>query len=85
MKHVLHIATLSVIGILGWKVSESMDPTALAMGIGILLGITGTIPGALVVIASNRRSGYQEPKPKQNQLIPHPSLQNWHVLEDDSE
>lgn len=85
MKYTALIALFITVAALGWKVTEQMDPTALAMGLGVLFGVMATIPGMLMVIASNRCREYHEPErrrqsPGQPQKPAPPQLQNWRVV-----
>lgn len=60
MRSIIGLTLIVVIGFGGWVVGNSMSSDAIAMAIGVMLGVFAGIPVALLLIAGNRRQGGRE-------------------------
>ena len=54
MKYMITIAVCIFVSTAGWKLGDILSPDALAMAIGVLLGVAGGIPASLLILKSGR-------------------------------
>jgi len=55
MRSVIGLTLVVVIGFAAWGIGGSMSSDAVAMAVGVLLGVLAGIPMALLLLAGNRR------------------------------
>ena len=71
MRNFLILVALVFVGILAWRLSDTISRDAVIMGIGFLFGALAGVPAALLVVASQRRREEPPPMPYY-QHQPHP-------------
>lgn len=54
MRYII-LAGLIFVGVIAWRIGESLSSDALGMAVGILFGMSAGIPAALLVLVSGRR------------------------------
>ncbi|MBV7326716.1 hypothetical protein KFU94_00360 [Chloroflexi bacterium TSY] len=54
MKYFLGFVLLLFVGVVGWRIGESLSSDVTGMAVGMLLGIMAGIPTALLVLVSSR-------------------------------
>lgn len=59
MKKLLGLILLVFIGVIAWRIGDSLSSDAVSMAVGVLFGIMAGIPTALLVLASDRRRNEQ--------------------------
>jgi hypothetical protein len=63
MTRIIGLMALVFVGMVGWRIVDSMSSDALSMGIGVLFGVLAGVPAALLVLAAERRRESQrEPR-----------------------
>jgi len=55
MKKLLALCLIVFVGAFGYRIAASLSPDAVALAIGVLLGILAGIPVSLLVLAASRR------------------------------
>jgi len=55
MKRLFALLGLVLLGVVGWRVVDSLSADALGMGIGVLFGMVAGIPTAIFVLVADRR------------------------------
>ncbi len=55
MRNFLILVALVFVGVLAWRLSDTISRDAVVMGIGFLFGALAGVPAALLVVASQRR------------------------------
>jgi len=55
MRNFLILVALVFVGILAWRLSDTISRDAVIMGIGFLFGALAGVPAALLVVAGQRR------------------------------
>jgi hypothetical protein len=55
MRSVIGLTLIVMIGFAAWEVGGSMSSDAVAMAVGVLLGVLAGVPMALLLLAGNRR------------------------------
>ena len=60
MRSIIGLTLIVAIGFGGWVVGNSMSSDAIAMAVGVMLGVLAGIPMALLLMAGSRRQGRAE-------------------------
>jgi hypothetical protein len=55
MKRYLGVAGLMLIGVVGWRIGDSLSSDAISMAVGVLFGVLAGVPTALLILAAERR------------------------------
>jgi hypothetical protein len=66
-KTILGTVLLIIFAVGAWKLAMRISPDAVGMAIGMLFGVLAGLPTAALMLASNRRSQYEEddyPQPR---------------------
>ena len=60
MRSLIGLTLVVLIGFAGWEIGGAMSSDAIAMAVGVLLGVLAGIPMALLLLAGNRRRAERE-------------------------
>ena len=71
MRNFLILVALVFVGVLAWRLSDTISRDAVIMATGFLFGALAGVPAALLVVASQRRREEPPPMPYY-QHQPHP-------------
>lgn len=66
MKNLLILVALTFVGVVAWRLSDTISRDAVIMGVGFLFGALAGVPAALLVVASQRRREQPEYSPRYN-------------------
>lgn len=70
MKQIFAVVILAWIGATTWVVTDLLTADAVAMGVGVVLGVAAGLPVALLLLASQRRSERRQTPPEADRHRP---------------
>jgi hypothetical protein len=59
MRRYFGVAGLVLIGVVGWRIGDSLSSDAISMAMGVLFGVLAGVPTALLILAAERRRDEQ--------------------------
>lgn len=78
MRALIGLTLMVAIGFAGWQIGGSLSNDAIAMAVGVLLGVLAGIPVALLLMAGNRRRDTRdEGEPMRRRLPPGDRHGQW--------